>query len=169
VPRHGEGLARKGAGTIRLWTVSFRKLGTIRSDGQNTRLNLCLVVQRSVRESDSEYGAKELSELSVLGNNFKHPQMRSPVSAQKQNLGNRSSQVSLSLVFQRVFSDISSLSYLLVSPSPQSQSGRYLNDISITCSPSLESKLQQFLKQEHPPTSSQTTPRLQPRLIHPKS
>jgi len=93
VPRHGEGLARKGAGTIRLWTVSFRKLGTIRSDGQNTRLKLCLVVQRSVRESDSEHGAKELSRWSVLGTNSIHPLMRSPVSAQNQNHGNRSSLV----------------------------------------------------------------------------
>jgi hypothetical protein len=87
-----------------LWTVSFRKLGTIRSDGQNTRLNLCLVVQRSVRESDSEHGAKDLSEWSVLKTNFIHPQMRSPVSAQNQGLGNRSSQVSLSLAFSHEWS-----------------------------------------------------------------
>lgn len=98
VPRHGEGLARKEAGMIRLWTVSFRKLGTIRSDGQNTRLNLCLVVQRSVRGSDSEHGAKELSGLSVLKTNFK-PSMRSPVSAQNWISASRSLQVSWSSPF----------------------------------------------------------------------
>ncbi|PMD17712.1 hypothetical protein NA56DRAFT_264834 [Hyaloscypha hepaticicola] len=115
---------------IRLWTVSFRKLGTIRSDGQNTRLNLCLVVQRSVRESDSEHGAKELSRLSVLKTNFK-PSMRSPVSAQNWISASRSLQTII----------------LARSPSPQSQFCRYLNAIIITYSHQiLESNLHQVLK-----------------------
>ena len=63
MPRQGEGLARKeltrsdcGRSTLEAWHDPI-------VDGQTTRLELCLVVQRSVRESDSDHGAKELSKI----------------------------------------------------------------------------------------------------------
>lgn len=63
MPRQGEGLARKeltrsdcGRSTLEAWHDPI-------VDGQTTRLELCSVVQRSVRESDSDHGAKELSKI----------------------------------------------------------------------------------------------------------
>jgi len=52
----------EGAGTIRLWTVGSGSLARS-SDGQTTRLELGLVVQRSVRELDSDYRVRVCSGL----------------------------------------------------------------------------------------------------------